>query len=61
MNEGEAVQLLARWIRELQWELQVAQRHNSALEGRCHRLEQAVRRDALARRHWIRNGHPEKV
>ena len=61
MTDGEAVPLLATWIRELRHELELRDRHISALEGRCQRLEQAVRRGALERRHWIVNGHRERV
>lgn len=61
MQEGEAVRILATWIRELRFEIELRDRQISALEGRCHRLEQAVRRDALNRRHWIVSGHRERV
>ena len=61
MRHEEAVPLLATWIRELRYELELRDRHIHALEGRCHRLEQAVRRDALNRCHWLRNGHKDRV
>ena len=61
MTEHEALRVAVRWIAELQTDLELSDRQTVALEQRCRRLEQAVRRAALARRHWITNGHKERV
>ncbi len=52
MTHQDAVPILARWNRELRYDLDVLQRQNDRLAEHNRRLEQAIRRRALERRHW---------
>ena len=42
MNEGEAVRLLARWVAELQTDLETQRERNELLAGRVTELEHQV-------------------
>lgn len=53
--------ILTRWIAELQCDLADQRHTNHLLETRVHRLEQHIRRQALARRHWVTNGHQREL